>query len=129
MRASKAAAEKTIDQAALVLLESTEQLFEAVAEGADADALVEVYSGREAAFAVFRDAVESAGGPQCAPISERARESLQRVAFFDADLIAAGTSLVEALRGEKRDLARVRSAIKKHSVREREQPRVVTIKA
>ena len=121
--------EKTIEEAAFVLLSSTEKLMEAVVEGAEAEVLAEVYSGREAAFAIFRDAVELAGGPKSAPISGHARECIQRVSSFDADLIAAGTTLVDALRDEKNELGHVRSAIQKHSVRERQQPRLLTIKA
>ncbi|MFK7898868.1 MAG: hypothetical protein AB8G23_23765 [Myxococcota bacterium] len=122
-------AEKTIEEAAALLLASTETLFEAIAEGMEPVLVAEVYSGREAAFHVFRDAVEAAGGPQLAPINAQARDALSRISSFDADLIAAGTALVEGLRDEKKELGRVRSAIGKHSVRERDQPRVVTIKA
>jgi hypothetical protein len=121
--------EKAVEEAALVLLTSTEKLIEAVAEGAEAEVLAEVYSGREAAFVIFRDAVEVAGGPKSAPISAHSRDCLQRVASFDADLIAVGATLVDALRDEKKSLGQARSAIQKHSVREREQPRVLTIKA
>ncbi len=121
--------EKTIEQAASVLLSSTEKLMEALAEGAEAEALAVVYSGREAAFTIFRDAVETAGGPKVASISVHARDCLQRISSFNADLIAVGTTLVDALRDEKKELGQVRSAIQKHSAREREQPRLVTIKA
>lgn len=121
--------EKLIEEAATVLLSSTETLMEAVAEGAEAEVLSEVYSGREAAFEIFRAAIEGGGGPGKAPLSEHARECLQRVSSFDADLIAAGTTLADALRDEKKELGQVRSAIQKHSVREREQPRLLTIKA
>ena len=124
-----AANQEKIEEAAWGLLASTEKLFEAVAEGAEAEVLAEVYSGREAAFSAFRDAVEIAGGPGRAPLSVQAKASLKRVADFDTDLIAAGTTLVGALQDEKRELGRVRSAIQKHAVREREQPRVLTIKA
>ena len=121
--------EKIIEDAACVLLSTTESLMEAVAEGAEPELLAEGYSDRAAAFLFFRESVEGAGGPGNAPISSHTRDCLQRVSSFDADLIEVGTTLVDALRDEKKELGQVRAAIQKHSVREREQPRVVTIKA
>lgn len=112
-----------LDRAALVLLEVTEGLAECVMEEAEAEALEAAYERRDAAYQAL---CAAADGTVASPA---ARAALARVQQLDEAMMSAGSALVEALRGERRGLSRRRSAAQAHAGREREEPRLLTLKA
>lgn len=113
-----------LDRAALVLLEVTEGLAECLMEEAGAEALAAAYERRDAAYRSLCAA--AADGTAASPAG---RAALARVQQLDEAMMAAGSALIEALRGERRGLSRRRSAAQAHAGREREEPRLLTLKA
>lgn len=91
---------------------------------ASPEALSQAYDLREAAFEVLKSAIESGESLDAA-----GRAHVARVRELDAALVEAGAALSESTRGERQDLQRARSVIQAHAARERDQPRLVAVKA
>jgi len=121
--ASSAPSHSALDRAALALLDVTEGLAECIMDDAEAELLASAFERRDVAYQALCSVADGS-----AP-SPAARAALERVHQLDEAMMAAGTSLLEALRGERRGLSRRRSAVQAHAGREREEPRLLTLKA
>ncbi|MEM9175871.1 MAG: hypothetical protein AAGC67_11610 [Myxococcota bacterium] len=113
------------DRDALVLLETTEIIHAALLGEGDLDALGSAYDRREIAFDALRSAGEDGEPPVLGPA---ARAAIQRVRALDEEILEVGWAQAHAIRDERQNLRRRRSVIQAHSARERERPRVVTVK-
>ena len=113
-----------LDDAAAALLTATEKLHATLVGEGDLDALGHVYDEREAAFQSLERATQQGGAPSVA-----VRACVRQVQSLDAEILALGDAQALAIRDERNTLARRRSAIQAHGVRERSEPRVITVKA
>lgn len=113
------------DEHARVLLEATEAIHAALLGDGALDALAPAYARRERAFDGLVSRVEEGEPPK---LGAAARAAIQRVRALDEEILSIGGARADALRGEQIDLRRRRSAIQAHASREREAPRVVTVK-
>lgn len=128
---------KTVDalaERAQALLEATEALHAALRQDGDLDALAPAYACREAAF----DALVAAAGVSPASTDLRALRprlgvagcaAIERVRALDRELLARGGAQFDAIRDERKAMRRRRAVVRAHGERERQPPRVVTVKA
>ena len=112
------------EHACLALLGATEALADCIMADVEAEELAAAFEARDSAFVALRAITRQGAAPNAA-----GRAALDRIRQLDEAMIAAGESLVGALRDERHDLHRRRSAIQAHASREREEPRLVTVKA
>ena len=113
-----------LEDAAARLLAATEKLHATLEEEGDLEALGHVYDDREAAFQSLERASEQGGAPSVA-----LRACVRQVQSLDTEILALADAHTLAIRDERNTLARRRSAIQAHGVRERSEPRVITVKA
>ena len=111
--------------AARALLATTERLAACLAEDAAVETLAAAFRQRERAFDVLREATLARGGRP----EPGSRDLLAQVAELDRAMTAAGGALLAAIAGERQALARRRTAVGAHAAREREAPRLVTLRA
>ena len=115
---------RTIDAMASELLAVTEEIHSGLMEAGEVDRATSAFDRREILFSQLQRA--SAEGEA---LSAGGRTSIDRVRALDAEILALGDQRVEKIRGERHGLLRRRSAIAAHSRREREEPRLITLKA
>ncbi len=124
------AANGVLEAALGELLVATEALYEAlsldrVATEAEPDELLAAYHERERSFERLRTTPRPAGWRPSAV----ARACLERIRELDGEMLALGEASATALRGERHGLQRRRQAIHSQLSGEREQPRLITVKA
>ena len=113
------------DAEALARLEATEIIHAALLGEGDLDSIEAAYERREVAFESLRSGVVDGEPPALGPA---ARAAVQRVRALDEEILEVGWAQAHAIRDERQNLRRRRSVIQAHASREREQPRVVTVK-
>ena len=113
------------DATALELLAATEAIHAALLGDGEIDGIGDAYDRRERAFEALHARIEDGEPPKLGPA---ARAAIQRVRVLDEAILEVGFAKATAIRDERQSLRRRRSAIQAHAAREREQPRVVTVK-
>ncbi len=113
------------DAEALVLLEATEVIHEALLGDGDVDGIGEAYDRRQRAFDALRAHIVDGEPPR---LGAAARTAIARVRALDEEILEVGFAQTRAIREERQSLRRRRSVIQAHATREREAPRVVTVK-
>ena len=112
------------------LLVATETLHEMlsldrVTTDLEPEELAAAYLGREQSFERLR----SIDRPAAWTASAAARACLERIRELDGEMLALGGASVTALRGERHGLARRRQAIHSQLAGDRDEPRLITVKA
>lgn len=107
------------------LLAATEEIRAGALGETALERLVEAHARRDRAYHALVAGVDPARFVPC----DRARTLLAQIRELDAELIRLGERLPRALRGRRHALQRRRSALQAHAARERDEPRVVTLKA
>ncbi|MHA7839753.1 MAG: hypothetical protein ACX98W_20000 [bacterium] len=115
---------RSLDERIAELRGATERLCDCMASDAAPERLEAAQASRESLYLEVRRRVEAGEAP-----GEAGRVELRRILELDAEMIALGLSLQEAIQIERRDLARRRRAIRAHGQRERMAPRALTVKA
>lgn len=115
---------RAIEEIAVDLLDASEAIHAALLGSGDLDSLGLAYDQRASAFGELQGAC-----PVGTELSIAARACIDRVRALDHEIFGLGAGAVEALRGERNALQRRRSAIQAHATREREEPRLITLKA
>lgn len=113
------------DAEALELLDATEAIHAALLGDGDIDRIGEAYERRERAFQALHARVEDGEPPRLGPA---ARSAVGRVRALDEEILEIGFTQATAIRDEQQALRKRRSVIQAHTTREREAPRVVTVK-
>ncbi|MBB85238.1 MAG: hypothetical protein CL931_15630 [Deltaproteobacteria bacterium] len=116
---------EALEAAALDLLDATETLHEILLDQGDPERMGPAYERREVAFSILQSGREDGEPPTLGPAAHAA---VARVRTLDAEILEVGWARAEEIRVERQYLRRRRSVIQAHSSREREQPRVVTVK-
>ena len=113
------------DAEAFELLASTEAIHAALLGDGDVDGIGEAYARRERAFDALHARIEDGAPPR---LGRAARTAVARVRRLDEEILEVGFAQATAIRDERQSLRRRRSVIQAHTTREREMPRVVTVK-
>ncbi|MEZ4278058.1 MAG: hypothetical protein R3F21_00365 [Myxococcota bacterium] len=107
------------------LLDATEALGAALADGAPVETWEALLERREVAFAALERAAAAAGRVGNAVT----RSCLERLAALDAAILQAGGEGLVRLRNERIALGGRRRAVLAHGLQPREGPRAITVKA
>ncbi len=114
-----------LETALFALLDATEALGAALADGAPVELWEALLERREIAFA---DLERAAATAQCTG-NAVTRSCLERLAALDAAILQAGGEGLVRLRKERVALGGRRRAVLAHGLQAREMPRAVTVKA
>jgi len=118
------ATEPSLDRVAVDLQRATEALTTALLGELPPGKLVEAQLARDEAFRALRTRIEAGES-----LGETGRAALRMALALDAELIALGQTLQQAIAAERRDLGRRRRTIAAHARRERGLARALTVKA
>lgn len=116
---------RAVDDEALELLAATEVIHAALLGDGEVDEIGEAYDRRERAFEAMTARIVDGEPPA---LGATARAAVARVRALDEEILEVGFARANAIRDERQSLRKRRSAIQAHTTREREAPRVVTVK-
>lgn len=117
-----------IEEALFALLDTTESLWAALADGSSIEVWDELLARRHAAFVALEQAFAEFGAERPA-VGAAARTCLERIATLDAAILQAGGEGLARFRKERIALGSRRRAVLAHGLQPREIPRAITVKA